>query len=79
MLLSIKATVSSVNSLPGFPFTVGLSFFNRYMNNRANNITFCVTSVAKRIVVTQFLKLIDGNASGTSGIVSTGIDLNSSI
>ncbi len=37
------------------------------MNNKARRITFCVTCVVVKIVVTHFKKPMDGNASGANG------------
>lgn len=75
---NIRATVSSLYSLPSFPFTPGLSLFNRYMNIKAKRMTFCVTWVVERIVVTHFRNPNVGMASGTSGVAGIGAVLDSS-
>jgi len=49
------------------------------MKSNARSITFCVTCVVERIVVTHFRKPVAGNASGTSLVVGTGESLVSSM
>ena len=79
LLPSIRATVRSLYSLPGFPLTVGLSFFSLYMNNTAKSTTFCATRVVERIVVTHFLNPVVGFASDTSRLGGCSGRLESSI
>lgn len=49
------------------------------MNSKASRITFCVTWVVDRIVVTHFRKPVEGEASGTKAIRGRGENRGSSI
>ena len=61
----IKAIVIKRNSLPSFPRTDGLNFFRREMKSKASRMTFWLTCVVDKMVVTHFRKPIVGIASGT--------------
>lgn len=74
----MSATVSSLYSLPGLPFTVGLVSLSLYINSSASKITFCATCVVVKMVATHFLKPIVGCASGTRGWRACGDELTSS-
>ena len=65
---SMRATVRRRNSLPGRPLTTGLMFLSRKTKSRASTITFCVTCVVDKIVVTHFRKPVVGAASGRRGV-----------
>lgn len=48
------------------------------MNINASKMTFCVTWVVDKIVVTHLRKPMDGIASDMSGVVGIGVVLDSS-
>ena len=48
------------------------------MNIKASKMTFCVTCVVERMVVTHFRNPIEGFASDTRGVVGRGVILDSS-